>query len=630
MKRFPIMFKFSVAIACVSLVMFFFAFLFFNSYEDSALNSFSTELKTHLENEDVETRDKKILEIMAQTNTQTVDLLILVLFIVVLVNTLISIVVIKKSVLEHIVTLTNTIDNMKNNASGEQKKLEIKYNDEIGDLIQSFNKRLELLKQNAKEDNLAIDETRTVVQKIKRGLLNSSISATGSSPAVRSLIAEINEMIPSLRAVLIQLATTLQDISTAKYDTKLPELKGETGVIASLFSSTKVIISASSEILCLIDKSSEKLTDSSAVLLNASKELSNSSNIQATSLEETAAAVEEISSTINQGTKTASKMSQYAQNVTKSNNIGKQLAYKTSDSMDEINEKVNAIKDSITIIDQIAFQTNILSLNAAVEAATAGEAGKGFAVVAQEVRNLAARSAEAANEIKAIVESATSKAHEGKEITSKMIDGYNELNDNIETTIKLIDDVANISKEQKLAIEQIGMTMNSLDKSTQENASLATNISQMASENSDLSLDLRKIIAQTSYEKSAAKRICDPNLMININNLKSDHIRFKNMSFKSCADGSFIKIVGHTECNLGKWMAENKNKPFAQTKDWQELEKAHEGVHTKIQDFADLYAKRATNEELFEATDELENNMNIVFKKLNKIREINCSNPGMA
>ncbi|RBQ25708.1 methyl-accepting chemotaxis protein, partial [Arcobacter sp. CECT 9188] len=81
-------------------------------------------------------------------------------------------------------------------------------------------------------------------------------------------------------------------------------------------------------------------------------------------------------------------------------------------AMDEINTQVNLVNEAISIIDQIAFQTNILSLNAAVEAATAGEAGKGFAVVAQEVRNLAARSAEAAKEIKDIVEKATIKANE--------------------------------------------------------------------------------------------------------------------------------------------------------------------------------------------------------------------------
>ena len=117
-------------------------------------------------------------------------------------------------------------------------------------------------------------------------------------------------------------------------------------------------------------------------------------------------------------------MTQHAKEVTDSVKEGEELASKTSLAMDEINEQVNAINDAITVIDQIAFQTNILSLNAAVEAATAGEAGRGFAVVAQEVRNLASRSAEAAKEIKDLVENANIKANEGKEIADVMIGGF--------------------------------------------------------------------------------------------------------------------------------------------------------------------------------------------------------------
>ncbi|RXJ60954.1 methyl-accepting chemotaxis protein, partial [Halarcobacter anaerophilus] len=144
-----------------------------------------------------------------------------------------------------------------------------------------------------------------------------------------------------------------------------------------------------------------------------------------------------------------------ANELTQSAKEGEKLAQETTVSMDEINEQVNSINEAITVIDQIAFQTNILSLNAAVEAATAGEAGKGFAVVAQEVRNLAARSAEAAKEIKELVETATTKANSGKSIADKMIKGYNGLNDNISKTIEIISDVEMASKEQQTGIEQI-------------------------------------------------------------------------------------------------------------------------------------------------------------------------------
>lgn len=117
-------------------------------------------------------------------------------------------------------------------------------------------------------------------------------------------------------------------------------------------------------------------------------------------------------------------MSSHSEELTQSIKKGQDLANSTVVSMDQINEQTQAIADAITVIDQITFQTNILSLNAAVEVATAGEAGKGFVVVAQEVRNLASRSAEAAKEIKDIVEEATEKTNNGKTIADEMINGY--------------------------------------------------------------------------------------------------------------------------------------------------------------------------------------------------------------
>jgi len=158
--------------------------------------------------------------------------------------------------------------------------------------------------------------------------------------------------------------------------------------------------------------------------------------------------------------------------------------------MDDINDEVTDISDAISVIDQIAFQTNILSLNAAVEAATAGEAGKGFAVVAQEVRNLASRSAEAANEIKTLVTNATTKANAGKKISAEMINGYTHLNTSIKQTIDLISDIETASKEQQLGIEQINDAVSHLDQQTQQNANVASATKTIAVQTQQIAEDI--------------------------------------------------------------------------------------------------------------------------------------------
>jgi methyl-accepting chemotaxis protein len=244
----------------------------------------------------------------------------------------------------------------------------------------------------------------------------------------------------------------------------------------------------------------QTLQESSSSLLKNVDELNKASNDAAARLEETSAAVEEIASNVNANTQNVSKMASYANELNQAASTGQGLANQTVSSMDDINTQVSAINEAITVIDQIAFQTNILSLNAAVEAATAGEAGKGFAVVAQEVRNLAARSAEAANEIKSLVESANEKSNQGKNIASQMIEGYNKLNENINNTLSLINEVDNASKEQKIGIEQISDAISSLDKQTQINASIASEANQVAVSTSKLADDVVNAVNQKEFK----------------------------------------------------------------------------------------------------------------------------------
>ena len=227
--------------------------------------------------------------------------------------------------------------------------------------------------------------------------------------------------------------------------------------------------------------------------------LNESATNQAASLEEIAASVTEISENIQHTSQKAQDMFSLSSNTKESSTEGKELAIKTVASMEEINDKVQTINESIAVIDQISFQTNILSLNAAVEAATAGEAGKGFAVVAQEVRNLASRSADAAKEIKELVESATIQAKNGKDISSVMIKGFEELETKIDETNLLITDVADAAKEQTLGMNQISDTINNLDQFTQGNASVADKTNAISMDTNKIALGVVENVNKNQF-----------------------------------------------------------------------------------------------------------------------------------
>jgi len=367
------------------------------------------------------------------------------------------------------------------------KALDDSAQDEIGDMARVVNENIKTIEILMEEDKVLINSAQDTIQRVKNGWYSEEISGHTSNPALEEFKNSVNDMIIATKEHFVDVNNILDQYSNYDYRNKLV-LKGveEGGVFELLVTDINKLRDAITGMLVENKQNGTTLQGSSTELLNNVESLSNASNQAAASLEETSAALEEVTSIVSSNTENVMKMSGFASEVTASANEGQELANQTTSAMDAINTEVTAIAEAISVIDQIAFQTNILSLNAAVEAATAGEAGKGFAVVAQEVRNLASRSAEAANEIKALVENASSKANDGKKIADKMIIGYNGLNENISQTINLIADVENASKEQQKGIEQINDAVTELDHQTQQNAAVANATQEIANETQNI------------------------------------------------------------------------------------------------------------------------------------------------
>ncbi len=335
------------------------------------------------------------------------------------------------------------------------KKEKISYIDEnTGDMSDLINTKMREIARGLSQDSAFIDDLMRVVQAVEKGDYSKRITHPPATRQLRDIHTGINQMLASLQKDigrdLPSITEALKSFSQEDYTSRIMQPSGE---VERAVNRLGDVISRMLE----SDRSigiefSEKAKDVDAMISRAYDAIDGRLSEELKTIVES---VDEIAGHIKSNVESASFIASYAHSVSESAGEGELLAQQTATSISEIGAEVKQISETIAIIDKITMQTNILSLNAAVEASTAGEAGKGFAVVAQEVRTLAAETAKASKEIHSVVERARSRAESGNEIASRMITGYHHLVGEVSRTTEIIYEITQTSNLQEQQIAKI-------------------------------------------------------------------------------------------------------------------------------------------------------------------------------
>ncbi len=273
--------------------------------------------------------------------------------------------------------------------------------------------------------------------------------------------------------------------------------KDEISILLRALSAMQTSLSA---VVTNVRQGSEGVATASAEIAQGNHDLSSRTESQASALEQTAASMEQLNATVKQNADNARQANQLAQSASTVAVKGGEVVSHVVQTMKGINDSSHRISDIISVIDGIAFQTNILALNAAVEAARAGEQGRGFAVVATEVRSLAGRSADAAKEIKSLINTSVERVAQGTALVDQAGVTMSEVVTSIRRVTDIMGEISAASSEQASGVAQVGEAVASLDQTTQQNAAL---VEQMAAAASSLNTQAGDLVQAVAIFKLA-------------------------------------------------------------------------------------------------------------------------------
>ncbi|WP_321533062.1 methyl-accepting chemotaxis protein [uncultured Desulfuromonas sp.] len=338
-----------------------------------------------------------------------------------------------------------------------------------------------------------------MIEELRHGHLDQRLSIR-SMDEVGKMAQAMNTFSDNLKeeviAAMDQLAQGDLTFSISPYDNN-----------DQLRTTLKQVGSDLTDLITQIQQVADQIGNGAMQIAASSQSLSEGATSQAGSLQEITSSMSQMASQTRSNADSATTASDLSKAAHQAANNGMNQMSAMNDAMDEINESGKNIANIIKVIDEIAFQTNLLALNAAVEAARAGQHGKGFAVVAEEVRNLAARSAKAAQETSTLIESSVSKASHGQDVAEKTSEALTEIVNRIEKVTGLVGEIAHASQEQAAGIDQINQGLNQIDRVTQQNTASSEESAAASDELSGQANTLRQLLSRFQINASRAKQM---------------------------------------------------------------------------------------------------------------------------
>jgi methyl-accepting chemotaxis protein len=346
-----------------------------------------------------------------------------------------------------------------------------------------------------------VQDSNYLIEGAVKGNLETRADATRHQGDFQKIIRGINETLDAMVTPVNEVLASLEQMSYGNLNTCV---KGEyEGEHAKMKDSLNNTLASLNNTLGQVANTIDYVSTGTTQVSQSSHQVSEGAAVQASSLEQTSSAMAEMSNKAKQNAENATEVNSLAVESTLAAEEGNKQMSQMLESMNDINESSMQISKIIKVIDEIAFQTNLLALNAAVEAARAGVHGKGFAVVAEEVRNLAQRSAKAANETTVLIEGSVEKVEKGTTIAKNTAGALEGIIQGISKVSELIATINESSDEQVKGIEQVNQAISQIDQVTQANTASAEESASAAHELSGKAEELKELIANFKLNRNA-------------------------------------------------------------------------------------------------------------------------------